>query len=210
MISSRGVPGSRIGLSALTFAIVVLLTAAGRDSLAASPVESRGPYAPYEFLIGRWDIAPQQGGAPFATAQFRWGPNHAYIWYAGGFVVNGVERPHFEGLLMWNGTSERLDMLLSMDLEHGLVQEQGSVYIAADDTVVRDITAIYSEGSRPLGQPVAGANGATARFRQTFKSTGPDKIFTTVMRQAGDGWVATFPGSDHLVMTRRAESKPSS
>ena len=43
----------------------------------------------------------------------------------------------------------------------------------------------------------------TAHFRQTFKAAGPDKIFTTVMRQTDNGWAPTFPGGDHLVMTRR-------
>jgi hypothetical protein len=28
-------------------------------------------------------------------------------------------------------------------------------------------------------------------------------VLTTVMRQQGDAWVATFPGSDRLVMTPR-------
>jgi hypothetical protein len=40
-------------------------------------------------------------------------------------------------------------------------------------------------------------------FRQTFKAIEPGKILTTVMRQSDHGWVATFPGSDHMIMTRR-------
>jgi hypothetical protein len=71
--------------------------------------------------------------------------------------------------------------------------------------VVRDITAYYSEGVRMMGEsrPI-GPEGATAKFRQTFKSTGFDTILTTLMRQTEGGWVATFPGSDRSVMSRRA------
>jgi hypothetical protein len=54
-----------------------------------------------------------------------------------------------------------------------------------------------------MGMPAAGADGATARFRQTFQPDGPDRIKTRVLRETKDGWVATFPGSDRLVMTRR-------
>lgn len=202
MIFGRQATHSRIARVALGRSMAAIFAVACVTSPGVRAATSTDPYGPYEFLIGEWDVGPSQGGPRIATARFRWGPNRAYIWYAGGFMVNGVERPHFEGLLIWNGASKRLDMLLSMDLDHGLVQEQGTVSIRPDDTVVRDVTATYSEGVRPIGQPVAGPGGATARFRQTFKASGPDKILTMVMRQADQGWVATFPGSDDLVMTR--------
>ena len=118
--------------------------------------------------------------------------------------MDGVERPHFEGLLVWNGVRHELDMLLSVDLDRGLVSESGTVGIEADGTVVREITAIYSEGAGPLGGKPAGAKGATGRFRQTFRRESADRIATRVLRASGKGWVATFPGSERLVMTRRA------
>ena len=170
---------------------------------ARAEARANSPYAPYRFLIGTWDVAPEGGGAPLARALFRWGPNQSYIWYGGSLLVKGVEVPHFEGLLLWNGVRKNLDMLLALDLEGGRVQEQGVVSIEPDGTVVREITAFYSEGEQPIGQPVAGTGGAKARFRQTFQAAGPDRIRTTVMRELGKGWVATFPGSDRLVMTRQ-------
>jgi hypothetical protein len=85
---------------------------------------AKSPYAPYEFLIGEWNIAPDSGGPSVAVARFRWGPNHSYIWYAGSLLANGEERPHFEGLLVWNGVHRNLDMLLALDLESGLVSER--------------------------------------------------------------------------------------
>jgi hypothetical protein len=181
-----------------------LLLLAGGAARADAPANS--PYAPYRFLIGTWDVAPEAGGAPMARALFRWGPNHSCIWYSGSLLVKGVEVPHFERLLPWNGVRKNLDMLLALDLDGGRVQEQGVVSIEADGTVVRHITAFYSEGEQPIGQPVAGAGGAKARFRQTFQAAGPDRIRTTVMRELGKGWVATFPGSDHLVMIRRSKA----
>jgi hypothetical protein len=41
-------------------------------------------------------------------------------------------------------------------------------------------------------------------FRQTFKPDGPDKLITSVMRETNDkSWVATFPGSERLIMVRK-------
>jgi hypothetical protein len=187
----------RLGIGAVLAAVLATSVIAKGQAPVANP------YAPYAFLIGEWNVAPDGGGSAVGAAQFRWGPNNSYIWYAGSLVVNGVLTPHFEGILMWNGVRKNLDMLLAVDLQHGLAQEQGVVSVAPDGTVVRETTAIYSEGIRPLGLPVAGPEGAIGHFRQTFTATTPDRILTKVMRQSGQDWVATFPGSDHLVMTRR-------
>jgi hypothetical protein len=125
-------------------------------------------------------------------------------------LENGAERPHFEGILVWNGVQKNLDMLLSMDLEHGLVQEKGLVTVEPDGTVVREITASYSAGVRVMGGHGAAdspnGSGAAAKFRQTFKAAGPDRILTRALRESPQGWIATFPGSDRLAMTRRAKS----
>ena len=78
---------------------------------------------------------------------------------------------------MWNGVHKNLDMLLSMDLRSGLVQEHGTLSIEPDGTVVRNVTGVYSEGAQPLGLPVAGPSGLMARSRQTFKAAGPKQDF---------------------------------
>jgi hypothetical protein len=172
---------------------------------AGAQVAASGPYAPYAFLIGEWDVASESGGPAAAVTRFRWGPNRSYLWFATSVVANGAEQPHFEGFLMWNGVRKNLDMLVAMDLQRGLVQERGVVSVAPDGTVVRDITASYSEGAPlpPRGQTSAGPAGATVRFRQTFKPVSPNRVLTTVLRESEQGWVPTFPGSDRLVMTRR-------
>jgi len=185
--------------------------AVGAPCMAAGAPASEpgvdGPYAPYAFLIGEWNVAPESGGDGNAIAWFRWGPGHSYIWYAVSFVANGAEEPHFEGLLLWNGVHKNLDMLLSLDLHGGKVQEQGTVSANADGTVVRDITAYYSEGIGMIttGRP-AGPGGETARFRQTFKAAAGDRILTALLREKDGAWIPTFPGSDRLAMTRRASS----
>lgn len=157
------------------------------------------PYGPYSFLIGEWNVVAAGGGPALGIARLKWGPNRSYIWYSVSLFENGSERPHFEGLLVWNGVQKNLDMLLAMDLEHGLIQEKGVVVVEPDGTVVREITAAYSEGVRPA------SGAATARFRQTFKAAGPDRILTQALREGPHGWVATFPGSDQLAMTRRGK-----
>lgn len=188
--------------TAVGAAFVLLLGA--RAASLAEPADN--PYARYRFLIGNWDVAPEKGGPPMARAVFRWGPNQSYIWYSGSFFVKGAEVPHFEGLLVWNGVRKNLDMLLSLDLNGGRVQEQGTMFVDANGTVVRDITAFYSEGATPIGQPVTGPAGSKARFRQTFRPAGSNRVLTQVLREVGNGWVATFPGSDHLVMIRRSKA----
>ena len=171
------------------------------------------PYGPYKFLIGEWDVVAEGGGPAAGIARLKWGPNKSYIWYSMSLLDNatGAERPHFEGILVWNGVQKNLDMLLSMDLEHGLVQEKGVVTVEPDGTVVREITASYSAGVRAMGghgapDSQSGSSGVTAKFRQTFKAAGPDRILTRALRESPQGWIATFPGSDRLAMTRREKS----
>jgi hypothetical protein len=123
---------------------------------------------------------------------FRWGPSKSYIWFATSLLAGGKEEPHFEGLLMWNGERRDLDMLVALDLNGAGAQEQGTFSVRPDGTAVREITSI-------------GPNGAKGKFRQTFEPLGPDRMRTSVMRRTPEGWVATFPGSDRMVMTRRRD-----
>ncbi len=167
---------------------------------AAEPSD-QGPYAPYAFLIGQWDVVPESGGPAVARSVLRWGPKRSYIWYETSLMQGETETPHFEGMLVWNPLRKNLDMLLTLDLEGGgRMQEQGTVSIGADGTVVREITA-YSAGVAG-----SGSTGTIGHFRQTFKASGPDRIRTSVLRKSGQGYVATFPGSDRLAMIRRKEA----
>jgi hypothetical protein len=165
--------------------------------------QEKNPFGPYEFLIGDWDVKSQADGVPMAVQRVRWGPNRSYIWYAVALLSDGREEPHLEGMLVWNGVHKNLDMLFVMDLKSGRMQEQGTISVEADGSLVRNITAVYSPGVQAMTGPV-GAAGATARFRQTYKQVAPDKIQTSAMRQTERGWVATFPGSDRLLMIRRS------
>jgi len=106
--------------------------------------------------------------------------------------------------LVWNGVHKNLDMLLTMDLKSGRAQEQGTFNVASDGTIVREITGVFSEGVAPIGEAKVGPEGVSKHFRQTYKPDGTDKLLTSVMRETNDGsWVATFPGSERLVMKRR-------
>ena len=168
--------------------------------------ENRPPnlYAPYEFLIGEWDVKSEANGAPAAVAHVRWGPNRSYMWYSIALIDEGKEQPHLEGMLVWNGVHKNLDMLFTIDLQSGRSQEQGTMSVAPDGSLVREITAVHSAGvPTSSGKPV-GPEGATRHFRQTYKPIGPDKIQTSVMRETDKGWVASFPGSDKMIMTRRS------
>ena len=187
--------------------LALMLTALSSQAAPATESAERGPYAPYAFLIGDWLVAPESGGPAGTVVSFRWGPGHSYLWYSASLLVGGAERPHFEGILMWNGVHRNLDMLMSLDLDGGRVQEQGTVSIAADGTVVREITAYYSEGVGMITTGKrAGPEGGVAHFRQTFKAQTADRVLTSLLRESDAGWVPTFPGSDRLAMIRREKS----
>jgi hypothetical protein len=69
---------------------------------------------------------------------------------------------------------------------------------------VREITGVYSEGAAPIGEAKVGPDGMSKHFRQTYRPDGTDKFLTSVMRETNDGsWVATFPGSEKLVLCNR-------
>lgn len=163
-------------------------------------------YAPFAFLIGTWDVAGQADAAPVAIQRFTWGANQSYILCSGSLLVGGKEVPHFEGMLVWNGVTRNLDMLLAMDLQSGRAAEQGTFSIGADGTAVRDIKGVFSEGTQPIGGSPVGPDGAIEHFRQTYKMQTADTILTSVMHETATGWAPTFPGSDRLIMTRRSET----
>ena len=183
--------------------LAAFLSAAEMPLAAAAPLPpDQAQYAPYVFLVGTWDVAPETGGPPVARLTFRWGPNRSYLWYAQSLLMNGKEVPHFEGMLLWNGVRKNLDMLLAVDLQHGLAEETGTFAAQPDGSIVREITSNYSEGTAPLGGAPAGPDGVSAHFRQTYTKMTGGKVLTTVMHETPNGWVPTFPGSDHLIMTR--------
>ena len=181
---------TRASLSVAFLLLAGCATSSFHAPHAAPASAAESVYAPYRFLVGEWNVAPAAGGPPAAVTRFRWGPNQSYLWFAVATLAEGREEPHLEGLLVWNGARKDLDMLVVLDLDGGRAQEQGRLFVDADGSVVREITAIGSSGTR-------------SNFRQTFRSDGERRILTSVMRQAGSEWVATFPGSDRLVMTPR-------
>lgn len=169
--------------------------------VAAAPGPGSDLYAPYEFMIGEWAIQ-EEGAPPAAVTRLKWGPNRSYIWISTDLLIGGKEMPHYEGMLVWNGVRKNLDMLLTLDPAGGRVQEQGTVSIAADGTVVRTITAYYSHGvTAPDGSKV-GPAGLAVPFEQRFRLAAPGRIETSMMRRTATGWVPTFPGSDQVWMVR--------
>ncbi len=183
-------------------AIAVLCVRTSAQEVAIPKV-----YEPYAFLIGEWDVSVE-GRLPAAVSRMLWGPMKTYIRYSGALLVNGKESPNFEGILVWNGVRRTLDMLLVLDLTtQQLVQEQGSISLQPDGSVVREITVYYAEGTLtpPDWTKTAGPAGATARFRHTFKQVSPGRIRASVLRQAEGHWVPSFPGGDNLIMVKRSE-----
>jgi hypothetical protein len=182
-------------LTLVLFALVVIANTQAKPSV----------YASYEFLIGEWEVVSpslaQAHGTPVAITTFKWGTNKSYIWFSTSIVQNGKPEPHFEGMLMWNGVRKHLDMLVALDLNGGRAQEQGDFIIEPDGTVVRRITLYTTESTTADGKVVPATTGT---FRQTFKPQDANTLVTTIMRQQKDGiWVATFPGSEKLLMRRR-------
>jgi hypothetical protein len=189
--------------------LVLGIAKAGAHEVTGSPVPGApSVYAPYEFLIGTWNVAPASGGRPFAVSYFKWGPNKSYIWYSTNTIDEaGKEVPHFEGILAYNGVRKNLDMLVELALGGsipGSIDETGTVSVQADGTVLRDITATYAEGARPRRSEVAGSNGWTGHYHHTFRADGPTRVLMGMTVETDQGWAPTFPGSDQVVMTRRS------
>jgi hypothetical protein len=161
------------------------------------------PYAPFEALLGEWEVAPE-GGRPMAVQRYRWGLDGAYIWYGTSLLgAHGGEQPHFEGMLVWNGVDRALDTLVSLHSPSGTVLERGTLTVTPSGTFVRDVVAYYSPGAGVPGAGPAGPQGATVRFRQTLRPVAPGRMMSSTLRESEEGWVPTFPGMDRMVMTRR-------
>jgi hypothetical protein len=180
------------GLCALAISACATGEAHAQAATSRAQTISGDPYAPYEFLIGEWDTAASGSGAAVAVQRFRWGPGRGYIFYSTSTLDAGAnERLHFEGIIVYNAASRSMDFLIALE-PGSLSQEQGTLQVEADGSITRNVTLIA-------------ANGTISRHRQTFRASGPNSAFTTLMRQTADGgWAPNFPGSDHLLMRRRA------
>jgi len=153
------------------------------------PAHAKGPYDPYQFLIGEWLVGKDEAAPAQMIMRFRWGTNRAYISHSASLLKADGEEPHFEGVFMYNSLSKKLDMLLMLDVsERAAAQESGTMFVEADGIIVREITGTFANG--------------TAHFRQTYRRLNENKVETKVLRETPQGWVPTFPGSDHLIMTR--------
>jgi hypothetical protein len=128
---------------------------AAGETAAMDANRSNEQFGPYEFLIGEWDVKATDDGPVAAIIRVRWGPNNSYIWYTRSLLFNGREEPHLVGMLVWKTAHKNLDMLFS---------------------IVRHITAVYGAGTRAIGMPPIGPEGATAHFRETYKRSAPTKF----------------------------------
>ncbi len=142
-------------------------------------------------LIGEWEVGPP-GAAPSFVESFAWGPDRAFVWTRVVLLrAPGDEHLHLEGLVIWNASTKRFDYLFAVE-PGSLAQERGEFRIEADGSIIRDV--VLTDGK-----------GRTSNFRQTFLRLGEDRFQTTLMRQTGDDWTPTFPGSDNLTMVRRSK-----
>ena len=178
---------------------------------AANHAEVQVPeFAPYAFLIGEWDIH-EEGAPPAAVHRASWSGGGTSVRLETDLLINGRQVPHYEGILVWNPVRGDFDMLLNLDPVSAKVQERGRLRVDhANRMLVREIVATYAPGvTGPDGQKI-GKDGAEFIFRQTFKPLSKDRILTSMMRQTQTGWVATFPGSEDVLMTRRKPASPAS
>jgi hypothetical protein len=79
-----------------------------------------------------------------------------------------------------------------MDLNTGKAHEQGTMSAQSNGKIIRDITAIYSPGTRGIGMPRVGPEGATAHFPEIIKRSSPTRFLPPAMRETNEGWVAAF------------------
>lgn len=180
---------SRNGLGFMRFAAAI----AGIVTLAlgtAASAQTPEPYAALAPLIGDWNVGPADA-APAFVERFSWGPGQSYIWVKVTLIrPSGEDQLHLEGIVVWNAASRRFDYLFAVE-PGSLIQEQGEFRVDENGVIVREVV-------------LTAADGATGRFRQTFRSLGDGRLETSLMRQTDGGWTPTFPGSERLTMVRRA------
>ena len=173
----------KTGRLALLGACLALLTAGRAVAEAPAAHEVLAP------LVGEWNVGPP-GAATAFIERFSWGPERAYIWSSVTLLgASGEERPHLEGLIIWNAAKRRFDYLFALE-PGSLNQEQGEFYLDENGVIVREVV-------------LTGADGSIGRFRQTFRAMGDGRFETSLMRQTADGWSPSFPGSERLLMVRR-------
>jgi hypothetical protein len=157
----------------------------------AAAQRTDNPYAPYTFLIGDWDTPTQELEGRIRQT-FTWGPSNSYIDYAVHTRGSGqtTEQLHQDGMMIFNAAANTLEFLFVHE-PGSLGLEKGTLHAEADGSIVRETTAVESDGT-------------INHFRQTWRRTGPNTAVTTLMRQNADGtWAPNFTGADNLVMTRR-------
>lgn len=154
-------------------------------------LETAKPYAPYEFLIGDW-YSKLPGTDMAIHQQFKWGPGKSYLVYASYLVPAGkAEQLHFEGMMVWNGKSKKLDFLFAVQPGSG-DQEKGTVEVQADGSIVRTVE-------------LTGADADRDQLRQIFRKLRDGKVTTSVMEQTVQGWTMNPPGE--IVMDRAAPAE---
>jgi hypothetical protein len=171
----------------LTASTVAALACASAGNETAEAPE---PYAALAPLIGEWNVGPAGASTAFVE-RFSWGPNRAYIQFSVTLIVaSGEEHLHMDGMVIWNAATRRFDYLLAVE-PGSLAQEQGEFYRNDKGDIIRDVI-------------LTGADGATGQFRQTFRAMNDGRFGISLLRRTAGGWTPTFPGSDQLIMARRA------
>jgi hypothetical protein len=150
------------------------------------PRQTSDPYRPFEFLVGDW--VSQQGSSTLRQS-IRWGAQRAYMIYSTYMQQPGsAERLHFEGMMVWNGKSRKLDFLFAVE-PGSWILERGTLHAETDGTIVRDTDLISP-------------TGVVSVFRQTFSRIDADHATTSLMAQRNGQWEPTFPGSERIEMRR--------
>lgn len=188
----------------LRFALAPALAALTAAPAVANHAEAKvKEFAPYAFLIGEWDIH-EEGAPPSAVHRAMWSGGGTSIRLETDMLVNGKQVPHYEGILVWNPRRGDFDMLINLDPVGAKAQERGRVWVDhRDNSAVRDVVASYAAAVRGPDGKTVGPVGAEFVFQQRFKPIDKDRIETSMMRKTATGWVATFPGSESILMTRR-------
>ncbi len=182
--------GGRTGAIVSTLATLALIATAPLARAAEESTKTPAPFAVLEPLIGEWDVGPESGGTSFVE-RFSWGPNRGYMRFSASLITkSGGEHLHLDGVILWNATTRRFDYLLVVE-PGSLTQERGEIFRNDAGEIIREVF-------------LTGADGSTGIFRQTFRPLEGGKYAVSLLRQTGENWAATFPGSDRLLMVPRA------
>ncbi len=169
--------------------------------------ERENPYAPFEWLIGKWVGGVRQGAQ--ASMTFEWGVNKTFIKYSGIRPINGKEVPEYEGMIAWHGMKEKMIVTSVYLSENRLVMEEGEFEVLPEGGVRKYFKVFYAAGEKlPWSDgKIAPKGGAALEFLQTWEPEDEDGLRDTFLMKKDGKWRSPHNRPEGFVWRRASTAE---